>query len=90
MDHKKKIPEERYKLEIFVKAQNLVDLDTFSKSDPYCKLLHHIQGEEEIDVGNTEWLKNNLSPQWETTFVIDYIFELSQKLTFQVWDHNGG
>ena len=42
MDHKKKIPEERYKLEIFVKAQNLVDHDTFSKSDPYCKLLHHI------------------------------------------------
>jgi copine 1/2/3 len=62
MDAKRSIPEERYKLEIFVKGKGLKNLDTFSKSDPYCKLLHTIQGEMEKDEGDTEWLKNNLDP----------------------------
>ena len=43
----KKLPEDRYKLEIFVEAQNLKDVDTFSKSDPLCKLFYTLQGEPE-------------------------------------------
>ncbi|CAD8099616.1 unnamed protein product [Paramecium primaurelia] len=88
MDQNKSIPEERYKLEIFVKAKNLKDMDTFSKSDPFCRLIHTIQGEKEKCEGDTEFLKNNLNPCWEKSFVIDYIFELNQKLVFQVWDKN--
>lgn len=75
-------------MELHVRGKDLLNLDTFSKSDPYCRLLHTIYGEKEVNEGDTEWLKNNLNPQWEKTFVIDYIFELNQDLVFEIWDHN--
>jgi hypothetical protein len=51
MDQSKRLPEDRYKLEIFLEARDLVDTDTFSKSDPICKFFYTLQGEKEAYLG---------------------------------------
>jgi hypothetical protein len=63
-------------LELFVSAKKLTNLDTFSTSDPKCKVFYQLQGSEEEFLGATEAIKDNLNPVWEKTFTIDYIFEM--------------
>ena len=67
-----KLPPERYKLEIFLAARNLVNLEIFSKSNPFCIVDYELEGESKMRLGETEVIDNNLNPTWEKTFTIDY------------------
>ena len=67
-----KLPPERYSLEIFLAARNLINLDTFSMSDPYCIVNYQLEGESEEKLGETEVIDDNLNPTWEKTFLVDY------------------
>uniref|UniRef100_A0A3Q3W3J9 C2 domain-containing protein n=1 Tax=Mola mola TaxID=94237 RepID=A0A3Q3W3J9_MOLML len=58
------------KVEITVSCRNLLDRDTFSKSDP-CK---------------TEVIDNTLNPDFVRKFILDYFFEEKQNLRFDVYD----
>ncbi|OMJ84943.1 hypothetical protein SteCoe_13851 [Stentor coeruleus] len=79
------------KVDIFLSAKNLVDLDTFSKSDPFCTLLQQLTpGGPYTVVGSTEVIKNDLNPNWNTSFQLDYFFEASQPLRFIVYDFDRG
>ncbi|XP_029934837.1 copine-3-like isoform X1 [Myripristis murdjan] len=74
------------KVELSVSCENLLDMDTFSKSDPLCVLLMHSSGSNWCEIGRTEKIKNCLSPKFSKTFVIDYYFEMVQKLKFELYD----
>uniref|UniRef100_A0A7N6BIJ2 Copine Va n=1 Tax=Anabas testudineus TaxID=64144 RepID=A0A7N6BIJ2_ANATE len=58
------------KVEITVSCRNLLDRDTFSKSDP-CK---------------TEVIDNTLNPDFVRKYILDYFFEEKQNLRFDVYD----
>uniref|UniRef100_A0A3Q2CXV9 Copine Va n=1 Tax=Cyprinodon variegatus TaxID=28743 RepID=A0A3Q2CXV9_CYPVA len=60
------------KVEITVSCRNLLDRDTFSKSDP-CKFL-------------TEVIDNTLNPDFVRKYILDYFFEEKQNLRFDVYD----
>ena len=66
---------------LFVSGRKLKDLDTFSKSDPQCILLEQRNGSW-VKLGQTEQIKNNLNPDFTTSFTIPYYFEKVQKLKF--------
>ncbi|MBN3284768.1 CPNE3 protein, partial [Polyodon spathula] len=74
------------KVELSVSCDNLLDKDVVSKSDPLCVLLMNMSGTQWFEVGRTEQIKNCLNPQFSKKFVIDYYFELVQKLKFGVYD----
>ncbi|XP_070708665.1 copine-3-like isoform X2 [Pempheris klunzingeri] len=74
------------KVAISVSCENLLDMDAFSKSDPLCVLLMNSSGPHWCEIGRTEKIKNCLSPKFSKTFVIDYYFEMVQKLRFEVYD----
>ncbi|KAK1174080.1 copine-3-like isoform X1 [Acipenser oxyrinchus oxyrinchus] len=74
------------KVELSVSCNNLLDKDVGSKSDPLCMLLMNTSGTQWFEVGRTEQVKNCLNPQFAKKFVIDYYFELVQKLKFGVYD----
>ncbi|KAK6490320.1 copine-3-like [Huso huso] len=74
------------KVELSVSCDNLLDKDVGSKSDPLCVLLMNTSGTQWFEVGRTEQVQNCLSPQFAKKFVIDYYFELVQKLKFGVYD----
>lgn len=74
-------------VEISVSCRNLRDCDTFSKSDPICVLfVKDAKSDHYFEHGRTEMIKDNLNPDFVKKFVINYFFEESQKLKFELYD----
>ncbi|XP_030645887.1 copine-8 [Chanos chanos] len=75
------------KVEITVSCRNLLDRDTFSKSDPICVLYTQTVGNREWrEFGRTEVIDNTLNPDFVKKFIIDYFFEERQNLRFDLYD----
>ncbi|NXC76332.1 CPNE9 protein, partial [Anhinga anhinga] len=63
--------------------RNLLDMDTFSKSDPVVVLFVQGSGSGEWkEFGRTEVIDNTLNPDFVRKFVLDYYFEEKQNLRF--------
>uniref|UniRef100_A0A8C3AMY1 Copine-3 n=1 Tax=Cyclopterus lumpus TaxID=8103 RepID=A0A8C3AMY1_CYCLU len=80
------VPDCMTKVALSVSCENLLDMDAFSKSDPLCVLLMNSSGPHWCEIGRTERIQNCLNPKFSKTFVIDYYFEMVQKLKFVVYD----
>ncbi|XP_010189410.1 PREDICTED: copine-9-like, partial [Mesitornis unicolor] len=66
---------------------NLLDMDTFSKSDPVVVLFVQGSGSSEWkEFGRTEVIDNTLNPDFVRKFVLDYYFEEKQNLRFDVYN----
>ncbi|PWA24612.1 hypothetical protein CCH79_00016287 [Gambusia affinis] len=74
------------KVELTIWCENLMDMDVFSKSDPLCALYINTSGSHWYEFGRTEMILNCLNPKFARRFVIDYYFEMVQKLKFCVYD----
>ncbi|XP_065114604.1 copine-3 isoform X1 [Paramisgurnus dabryanus] len=74
------------KVELTVSCENLLDMDIGSKSDPLCVLLMNTSENQWFEVGRTERVKNCLNPKFAKKFLVDYYFEIVQKLRFGVYD----
>ncbi|XP_036004836.1 copine-8 [Fundulus heteroclitus] len=73
------------KVEITVSCRNLLDMDTFSKSDPICVLYTQGMGNKEWrEFGRTEVIDNTLNPDFVRKFILDYFFEERQNLRFDL------
>uniref|UniRef100_A0A6Q2YHF1 Copine-3 n=1 Tax=Esox lucius TaxID=8010 RepID=A0A6Q2YHF1_ESOLU len=81
-----KIPPRLLLCTVLFSCESLLDMDLFSKSDPMCVLLINTAGSQWYEVGRTETVKNCLSPKFAKKFIIDYYFELVQRLKFQIYD----
>ncbi|XP_007577826.1 copine-8 [Poecilia latipinna] len=67
--------------------RNLLDMDTFSKSDPICVLYTQGMGNKEWrEFGRTEVIDNTLNPDFVRKFMLDYFFEERQNLRFDLYD----
>ncbi|NXN26620.1 CPNE9 protein, partial [Nycticryphes semicollaris] len=65
--------------------RNLLDMDTFSKSDPVAVLFVQGSGSSEWkEFGRTEVIDNTLNPDFVRKFVLDYYFEEKQNLRFDL------
>ncbi|XP_036376796.1 copine-3-like isoform X1 [Megalops cyprinoides] len=74
------------KVELTMSCENLLDMDVFSKSDPLCVLLMNTSGAQWYEIDRTEKVMNCLNPKFAKKFVVDYYFELVQKMKFAVYD----
>uniref|UniRef100_A0AAX7UA37 C2 domain-containing protein n=1 Tax=Astatotilapia calliptera TaxID=8154 RepID=A0AAX7UA37_ASTCA len=76
------------KIEITASCRNLLDMDTFSKSDPGNCLLSHTDSSHSsfICFGRTEVIDNTLNPDFVRKFVLDFFFEEKQNLRFDVYN----
>ncbi|XP_070784147.1 copine-3-like [Enoplosus armatus] len=74
------------KVELTISCENLMDMDIFSKSDPLCALYINTKGSHWYEFGRTEMILNCLNPKFAKKFVIDYYFEMVQRLRFCVYD----
>ncbi|KAF6118111.1 copine 8 [Phyllostomus discolor] len=75
------------RVEVSVSCRNLLDRDTFSKSDPICVL--YVQGignKEWREFGRTEVIDNTLNPDFVRKFILDYFFEEKENLRFDLYD----
>ncbi|XP_066930296.1 copine-9-like isoform X2 [Clytia hemisphaerica] len=74
------------KIEITIACKNLLDLDVFSKSDPFV-IVSMMQGQW-VKIGQTEVMKNELNPTFVKSFTVDYYFEEQQMIKFEVYDED--
>uniref|UniRef100_A0A672L1Y2 Copine 8 n=1 Tax=Sinocyclocheilus grahami TaxID=75366 RepID=A0A672L1Y2_SINGR len=76
------------KVEITVSCRNLLDMDTFSKSDPKRKCLYKLKLFIFLffQFGRTEVIDNTLNPDFVRKFILDYFFEERQNLKFDLYD----
>ena len=66
----------KMQIQLIVQCRNLRDLDYVGKSDPTCQVLMRNENEIEWrDLGFTEIKKDDLNPDFEKFFRIDYYFE---------------
>uniref|UniRef100_F7ED67 Copine family member IX n=1 Tax=Xenopus tropicalis TaxID=8364 RepID=F7ED67_XENTR len=69
------------RVELTVSCRNLLDKDTFSKSDPSNNYLIF----KFKQFGRTEVIDNSLNPDFVRKFVLDYFFEEKQNLRFDLF-----
>ena len=75
---------------LFISGRKLKDLDTFSKSDPQCRV-YEKRGNSWTKIAETECISNNLNPDFKTSITLAYYFEKIQSLKFEMVDlDNGG
>ncbi|XP_077458444.1 copine-8-like isoform X3 [Stigmatopora argus] len=75
------------KIEVTVSCRSLLDVDTFSKSDPVVVLyLQAIGTKEWRESGRTEVIDNTRNPDFVRKFVLDFFFEEKQNLRFDVYN----
>ncbi|XP_032566333.1 copine-5-like [Chiroxiphia lanceolata] len=75
------------RVEITVSCRQLLDRDTFSKSDPLCVLYTQRPGSHQWrEFGRTEVIDNSLNPDFLRKFVLDFCFEERQNLRFDLYD----
>ncbi|XP_064821639.1 copine-9-like isoform X4 [Oncorhynchus masou masou] len=75
------------KIEVTVSCRSLLNMDTFSKSDPVVVL--YVQGigtKEWREFGRTEVIENTLNPDFVRKFVLDFFFEEKQNLRFDAYN----
>ncbi|KAJ8378213.1 hypothetical protein AAFF_G00245010 [Aldrovandia affinis] len=66
---------------------NLLDKDTFSKSDPLCVLYTQgVETKQWREFGRTEVIDNTLNPDFVRKYILDYFFEEKQNLRFDLFD----
>lgn len=76
-------------IEMTLSAQNLINADVLSKSDPYCVIqMKEPWHDKFYEIGRTEILKDTLKPEWVKKFLINYNFETVQAMRFEVWDQD--
>lgn len=74
-------------IEMTISCRNLLNKDYLSKSDPYCLVLMKDSWQEKFfELGRSETIKDSLSPDWVKKFIIDYNFEIVQRIRFEIWD----
>ena len=52
----------------------------------------HMRGnprDAKAKIGETERLNNNLNPDFERSFKVEYYFEKEQEMLFEMWDDDG-
>lgn len=79
------------RIEIYLACRELVDLDVFSKSDPYIKVSYRREPHHKglTLLGRTQTIPNNLNPNYVKSFQLDYIFEARQDIRFELFDDDG-
>ena len=76
------------KVILSIRCKQLKDLDTFSKSDPYCIVRETTKGLNKV-WGQTETMQNNLNPVFKKSIEVPYFFEKQQIFMFEINDDDG-
>ena len=75
-------------VELSIRCTKLADKDVMSKSDPLCVLYMKTKLGHWQEVGRTETIRDNLNPEWQKKFVLNYSFEERQEVKLEVYDHD--
>lgn len=76
-------------IEMTLSAEDLINADVLSKSDPFCIVRMKESWQDKFcEIGRTEKIKDNLNPQWVKKLLINFNFQSTQRIRFEVWDQD--
>ncbi len=79
------------KVDVFISGKELAKLHTFNLTDAFAVIYHHDRTNNHlVKIGTTEVIRNERSPQWVTSFTLDYYFETVQNISVRVYQEEGG
>ena len=73
------------KLSLGFKCEELPNLDTFSKSDPFIVMYKQV-GNRWSMIGKTEVIHDNLNPEFVKKILVDFHFEQTEMFKVEVYD----
>jgi len=74
-------------VDLHISCKGLRNADVGSKSDPLAVVyMRRSETEDWVEMGRTEWIKDNLNPRFVKAVRIRYTFESTQYLRFVVYD----
>lgn len=72
-------------VELTLSCRNLINTDTFSKSDPFAVVFMKEPWQDQYyEIARTETIDDTLNPQWVKKVLVDYNFETIQKIRFEI------
>jgi len=75
------------KVELYISCRSLINMDTFSKSDPFTVVyMRDNSSSAWVEILRTETIDDNLNPDFTKQVLLDYHFEKIQELKFDVYD----
>lgn len=77
----------KYDIEIAFACRDLVDLDLVTKTDPFLKVYEQ-KGGQWTCLGQTEVVYNNLNPEFNKRFKVDFYFEDIQPFKVEIYHFN--
>ena len=79
-----------HKVQITIACRSLVDVDgPADKSDPYCVVYFKAEKDKKwTKLGKTEIMMNELNPDFDKHFDINYKFERNQIIKIEVFDYD--
>ncbi|KAJ1429331.1 copine-8-like protein [Ochromonadaceae sp. CCMP2298] len=79
------------KVDIFLSARDLAQTQMMSKTDAFAVLYRKNTRSSELErVGTTPVIKDTANPDWSTGFTVNYMFEVAQEITVQVYQWSDG
>lgn len=74
-------------LELSISCRGLRDLDVATKSDPQCFVYMKDSYQDRFyEIGRTEQVRDSLNPDFVKKIIVNFNFELVQKIKFELWD----
>ena len=73
------------RLQLSFKCNDLINMDTFSKSDPFV-VFYQQKGNMWQKLGQTEIIHDNLNPEWVQKIQAEFHFEQNDKYKVEVYD----
>lgn len=74
------------KLQLGFKCEDLPNMDTFSKSDPFVVLYKFDTKGHPTQIGKTEVIHDNLNPEFIKKILVDFHFEQKEMFRIAVYD----
>ena len=78
------ISHSKYDIELSIACRDLIDLDTFTKTDPFARIYEQ-KGEKFELIGVTEVVYNNLNPNFNKSIRMDFYFESKQPIKVEIY-----
>jgi len=74
-------------IDLHISCNGLINADVGSKSDPMVVVSMRAAPEDPwVEIGRTEWIRDNLNPNFVKAVRVRYTFEVTQYLLFVVYD----
>ena len=75
------------KIELWISLRGIFDSNGLQEVDPYVKVYFKKTPDEHFSkIGQTEVVKNSVTPDFSSSFMLEFLFYINQEIKFEAFD----